>query len=177
MKAKFLAFLLVISIFVLSSCGTDDITGQSVANFPLDPDKIIVGTNGAEKEYLPDDMEYNEIISLINERFIKSERFDRAALDAYDPDSGMHLSFDLRDRETFVEFVYNECTVQRLNMLQSGGSITTEEINVSRVFFSLTRDYHDCFFIGKDANYDTSETLGILADNTTLITYVNNLFD
>lgn len=161
-------------ILVLSSCGAKEADNTTTPDFPVDPDKILIGADGYEKEVLPESEEYNKIIALIKERVNKSEELGKMLLDAHDPDSGKHLSCELRESEVFVEFIYNECTPQKFGALRSGDE-KAEEINVHRIFFSLTRTYHDCFFIGKDADYKEAITIGPLADNTELITYVRDL--
>ena len=173
MKVKVLICSLIM-ILILSSCGARDADNTTTPDFPVDPDKILVGADGYEKEISPESEEYNKILALIKERANKSEELGKMLLDAHDPDSGKHLSYELRESEVFVEFIYDECKSQNFDLLQSG-SVTTEEINVNRIFFSLTRTYHDCFFIGKDAEYKDAITIGPLADNTELITYVRDL--
>lgn len=173
MKVKILLFLCIM-ILILSSCGAKEADNIATPDFPVDPDKILVGADGYEKEILPESEEYNKIVALINERVNKSEKFGKMLLDAHDPDSEKHLSYELRESEVFVEFIYNESNPQNIGILKSGEE-KPEEINVNRIFFSLTRTYHDCFFIGKDAEYKDAITIGPLADNTELITYVRDL--
>ena len=176
MKNRFLLFI-VISVIVLSSCGSTENDISNTSDFPINPDKIIIGADGQQKEILPQDKAYSEIVSLITERIKKSDKLDSASLDDHDTDSGKHLSFELQKNETYVEFVYNECVLQKFDMLQNGGTVTAKAINVQCVFFSLTGEYHNCFFVGKDADYEDSITIGPLADNTTLITYIKEMLE
>ena len=176
MRIKRIMCLCVAFVFVFCSCGTKGKdTPKTKSEFPVNPDILILGNGGNEVEFMSDDKEYSEIISLIKERTEKSDGFAVASLDAYDFESGEHMSRELRKNETFVEFVYNECKPQSFAMSKAGGGIEVEEFDVRRIFFSLTRDYHDCFFIGEDDDYKNSTTLGPLVDNTTLITYVRDL--
>ncbi len=175
LRIKHLLCLLIVGVLVLSSCGEKAVDSVTASQFPASPDKIVVGVNGDEKELVPDDKACDDIVAQINERISKSGGFSQAALDTLDHDSGKHLSFELRDSEAFVEYIYNEGAPQMIDMLQPGGVVVAEEINVHRVFFSLTRDYHDCFFVGEDSDYVKSATFGPLVDNTALITYINDL--
>lgn len=182
LRIKRLMCLCVVFVFVFCSCGTNGKDGRNTesefsvnSEFPVNPDILILGNGGIEMEFELNDKEYSEIISLVKERIKKSDGFAVASLDAYDFESGKHLSHELRKNETFVEFVYNECKPQSFAMSQAGGGIEAEEFNVQRIFFSLTRDYHDCFFIGADDDYVNSTTLGVLVDKTELITYVRDL--
>lgn len=159
------------------SSGDSDKTEAVENEFPVDPDKIIVGTSGKEKEVLPDDKAYDEIISRIKDRVRKSGSFDDLLSIDHDPDSGKHLSFDLRQSETFVEFVYDKCISQTLQESQPGGSSAAEKIDVCRIFFPLTREYHFSFFIGKDPDYANSAIMGDLVDNTSLVSYVEQMFN
>lgn len=183
LKNKHLIFSLLLTLLLLITCScksANEIKDQeeppeSSSVILCAPDKITVGANGIERELFPDDEEYTKIVSFINERVTKSGGFLVAALAAHDPETEKHLSYELRKSETFVEFVYNECKPQKLNMLQAGGSFTTEEYDIQRIFFPLTRDYHDSFFVSKDADYVNTTTLGSLVDKTELITYVRDL--
>lgn len=172
---KLLLCMFAVSIVLLSSCGSNETDTINTSEFPVDPDKIIVGTVGSEKEILRDDKEYNEILSQVKERIKDSEALDAARLDDHDPETNEHLSFEIRENEVFIEFVYNESKVQKFEMLESGGKTVAKEINVHRIFFPLTGNYHDCFFIGKDAGYKETITLGKLAEKAELVTYISNL--
>ena len=171
LKIKSLICLLMLAILVLTSCGAKEPDNT----FPVKPDRIIVGTGGTEKEILPGDKSFDKIVSFVRERTDKSEAFGVLLLEAYDLDTGKHMSYELRESQTFVELIYDECKGQIFNMSQSGGGSAEEEKEIKRIFLSLTGDYHDCIFIGKDDNYESSATLGLLTDNTELITYVSEL--
>lgn len=161
----------MIAVLILPSCGEkvpDD-------KFPMVPDKIIVGTGGNEKEILPDDGAFDKIVSYVRKRAEKSDAFGVLRLYAYEPMTEIHLSNGLRESETFVEFIYDESKGQILNMKQSGGGSADEEKQIKRIFLSLTGEYHDFIFIGKDDEYKSSVTFGSLTDSTELITYVNDL--
>lgn len=161
----------MVAVFVLSSCGAKKPDNK----FPAKPDKIIVGSGGAEKEIMPGDKAFDEIVSFVSERANKSEAFGTLRLAVHDSETDKHLSYELRKSETFVELIYDECRGQILNMSQSGGGSADEEVEIKRIFLSLTGQYHDCIFIGKDDEYTGDYTLGFLTDSTELITYVNEL--
>ncbi len=173
MKIKSLICLFMLAVLVFSSCGAKEPDNM----FPVKPDKIIVGSGGVEKEFLPGDKDFDKILSYVRERADKSEDFGELLLAAHDPASGKHLSYEFRESETFVEFIYDECKGQSFNMSTSANSSVKEEKEVKRVFFSLTGEYHDCFFYSKDDNYKSTVTLGTLTDNTELITYVRELIE
>ena len=117
----------------------------------------------------------SKIVSFIQERVERSEGFLVASLAAVDPESGKHLSSELRKTETFVEFVYDEGNLQAIPMKQAGGEIAEEEVSACRIFFPLTREYHRSFFVGANEDYTKSVTFGILPDKTELISYVCDL--
>lgn len=166
--AAFVLALLVISLF---SCGTK----AGAPYFPAVPDKIVVGVKGEEVELLPGDKAFDEVVSALRGREDKAEGFDTLLLLAEDPQTGKHMSYELRESETFVELVYDEVAPQTFHMAQAGGGVANEEIDVQRLFFSLTGEYHECIFIGKDAEYESWATLGSLPDDTDLITCVGDL--
>ncbi len=143
--------------------------------FPAEPDKIIVGSDGVEKEILPGEKAYKKIVSYVRERADKSDAFGTLLLDAYDFETREHFSYRLRESETFVEFIYDECKGQTFNMMQSGGGSADEEKEIKRIFLSLTGEEHNDIFISHDDEYKSSATLGLLTDSTELITYVNDL--
>lgn len=171
MKIKSLICLFFLAVIAFTSCKKE----APDAAFPMTPDKIIVGTGGNEKEILPDDGAFDEIISKIKERVKKSAGFSTAALAAYDPETGKHLSYGQRESETFVEFIYDECKTQEIDMLKPGPEAASRDIDVHCIFFPLTGECHGEFFVGDDLYYKSAATLGILADSTELITYVNSL--
>ncbi len=173
LRTKRLTCLCAAFVFVFCSCTTKG--KDAVSEFPVNPDKLIVGAEGLETELVPGNEGYSEIISLINGRIKQEDGFAVAALVNHDPETGKHLSYELRKNQTFVEFVYNECKPQSFAMSQAGGGTEAEEFSVKRIFFSLTGDYHDSFFISEDDDYKNSTTLGSLADKTELITYIQDL--
>lgn len=175
------AIPLVALTAILCSCGKNQTSGDnepsSAPEFPVAPDKIIIGVKGEESELTPEDEAFDKIMSKIRERKEKDDRFDAMLLDAYDPYTGEHLSRELKKSETFVEFIYNECRSQKFNKVEPYGEKSDWEIDVQRIFFSLSGEYHDCFFIGSDADYKTATTLGMLADDTSLVVYVRDLVE
>lgn len=173
LKLKTWIYLAVGLLVSVSVCACA--SGKGETKFPMEPDKIIIGTAGSEREILPNDGAYREILSQMKERVDRSEAFDRVLSIAHDPESGKHASVEMRKSETFVEFVYNAPTEQKFNTMQAGGKATTEGIEVRCLFFPLTGEYHKCFFIGRDGNYDSAITMGNLADNTALISNVRDL--
>lgn len=173
MKIKCFICALLLFMMLLCSCATKD-TATEAHVFPTVPDRIIVGANGNEIELSPDDQAFDKVVSSIRERAKNSAKLDVLPLDAYDPESDKHLSYALRQRETFVEFIYNECKPQSFLMCQSGGGSATEDIEVQKLFFSLSGQHHKHVFIGQDADYEKHTTLGTLADKTDFITYVRD---
>lgn len=173
MNLKFKCIIvLLLAVLMLCSCDKEDV---GAPYFPAVPDKIVVGVKGEEVELLPGDEAFDEVMSALRERTEKSETFGTLNLAAEDPQTGKHMSYELRESETFVELVYDEAAPQSFRMSQAFGRVAVEEIDAQRLFFSLTGQYHDCIFIGKDAEYESWTTLGSLADDTDLITYVGEL--
>lgn len=164
-------------MLLFSSCRTNgDIDGSDgTPEFPKTPDKIVVGYDGQEKEILSGSDEFDRIVSGIGEREDKSGAFGTLNLLAKGLD-GLHLSYEIRERETFVEFVYTEAAPQGFKMAQAGGESEIKDIDVKKIFFPLSGSYHDIIFIGNDAEYDSYTSLGPLTDNTSLTTYVRELF-
>lgn len=118
MKIKYrILFLLTIALLVICSCQSGGEGGKSAEHaFPVAPDRIVIGANGKETELSDKDDGYREIVSFIQERVERSEGFLVASLAAVDPESGKHLSSELRKTETFVEFVYDEGNLQAIPM-------------------------------------------------------------
>lgn len=173
MNLKFkCVIVLLLAVLMLCACGKEDV---GAPYFPAVPDKIVVGVKGEEIELLPGDEAFDEVMSALRERTEKSGTFDTLLLDAEDPQTGKHMSYELRESEIFVELVYDEAAPQSFPMSQAFGRVEVEEIDVQRLFFSLTGDYHECIFVGKDAEYESWATLGSLPDDTDLITYVSDL--
>ncbi len=178
MKNKSLLIcVLVLLMMLFNSCGTKGTKEPTtdLHRFPVVPDSIIVGVKGDTIELLPESEAFNKIVSSINERANKSDNFGVLMLATRNPESGEHLSYELRQSETFVEFIYNECKPQSFNMIQSGGGTKTEEMELQRLFFALSGQYHNCIFIGEDEEYKKGTTIGSLVDKTDLITYVRDL--
>lgn len=144
------------------------------STFPEKPDKIIAGTGGVEKEILPGDKAFDKIVSFVRERAGKSDAFGVLRLAVHDPETEKHLSYELRESETFVELIYDECKEQSFNMMQSGGGSAEEEKEIKRIFLSLTGEEHNDIFISHDDEYKSAATLGSLTDVAELITYVND---
>lgn len=177
MKSKHIVtvILLIFVLLVISSCKADGDGGADVDAFPALPDKIVIGSNGVETELFCDDEGYDKIMSYIAERVDESDGFTVALLIDHDLESGEHLSCELRESETFVELVYDECQTQNVPMNRSRGVIEAEEYSIKRIFFPLTREHHDSFFIGRDDAYKNSVTLGAIVDKTELVSYVSDL--
>lgn len=176
MKIKIFSCLIAL-LLLLCSCGTDSVSTEveGESSFFVSPDKIIIGANGEEKELLPGDKAFEDVLTGINARAESVEKFGAMLLAAYNYDIGKHLSAELREVEVFVEFIYNDVNMQSFMMVQSGGGSALEDKEVSRMFFALTGEYHKEFFVAKDADYKQSTTLGSLHDNTSLITYIRDL--
>lgn len=167
--------LLFTCILLLSFCSCNaSVTESKVPAFPKTPDSMIVGSNGCEFEFLPNSEEFNKIYTYICGRVENSSSFDALRLGAYDED-GNHMSYEMRKSETFVEFIYNEGSGQVFLMDTEGGGVTNEERTVQKVFFPLSGERHNNFFVANDSEYKKSVTLGILTDDTSLITYVREL--
>ena len=98
MKIKYrILFLLTIALLVICSCQSGGEGGKSAEHaFPVAPDRIVIGANGKETELSDKDDGYREIVSFIQERVERSEGFLVASLAAVDPESGKHLSSELR---------------------------------------------------------------------------------
>lgn len=175
------AIMLVALTAILCSCGKNQTSGynesSSAPEFPVAPDKIIIGVKGEEAELTPEDEAFDKIMSKIRERKEKDDGFDALRLAVHDPETGEHKSRGLKKSETFVEFIYDECKPQKFNKAEPYGETSDWEIDVQRIFFSLSGEYHNCFFIGSDADYKTAATLGILADDTSLVVYVRDLVE
>lgn len=171
--------MLIVPVMLLCSCAAnkeDDIAeGGGEASFPRTPDRIVVGYDGEEKTFLPDSTEFGEIVSGIAERDSKSGDYGALLLVASDED-GRHLSYELRESVTFVEYIYDETAAQEFEMTQQNGGKAVEDIDVSRIFFPLDGQYHNEIFIGGDAEYASHTTIGSLTDNTKLTEYVRALF-
>ena len=177
MKIKVLSCLIAV-LFLLCSCGTGSATveDEGIPAFPEAPDKIIVGVDGGEKELAFGEEAFEKIMSGIKKRADTSTSYGALLLAAHDPETGKHISNYLRTEEVFVEFVYNEVTVQSFLMGQTGGESAPENKDVIRIFFPLTGEYHNDFFVSEDPDYNQSASLGFLSDNSDLITYVRGLF-
>lgn len=150
-------------------------TDESKTDFPITPDRIIIGADGVELELLPDSKKFDKVYSGICGRVEESDGFLTASLYAYDPITKKHLSEDVRENEVFVEFVYNESSTQTYSKAEPYGETSTKEITVQKLFFPLSGEYKELFFISKDAEYKEAATPGFLPDDTSLATYVREL--
>ena len=176
MKIKIFSCLIA-TLLLLCSCGTGDAKGETegVPAFPVTPDKIVIGADGTEKELLPGDKAFDEVVAGIKQRAENTKDYGGMGVDAYDPVMG-HLSVELRESEVFVEYIYNEAKIQSFMMGQVGGGSALEDKEVSRIFFPLTGEYHRDMFVSGEAEYNNkTSTLGVLSDNTSLITYIRDL--
>lgn len=172
MKIRFTALFAAL-LMLLCSCGEESGTPA----FPAEPDMIVAGVEGDWVELRPGDEEYEKIFSAIVGRVEKSDYFGTLKLIVHDIETGEHVSEELRAKETFVEFIYDEPAPQSFLMAKAGRTYETKEITVQRIFFSLRGKDHDCIFIGKDAEYKSATTLGYLEDDTSLITFVREMLD
>lgn len=184
LKVKIFAMLLA-ALLMLFSCGSGGSTGgadtqtsdsagaekKAEESFPAPPDRIVVGVGSVEKEFLPSDEVYANVLDAIGGRVKKSDGFDYYLL----ANPAGHVS-RLRQSETFVEFVYGEGRTLNVPFALGYGEIEYKKINAGRVFFPLTGEYHSMFFTGDDAKYSGGASLGSLTADTTLISYVNTLF-
>ena len=175
MKINRIIFLVLILIIplIFCSCNAEETVDAKV--FPATPDKIVIGQDGVERELLPGSTEFDNIISALSERVEDSGRIDNVLLDAFDRESGEHMSFSLRKSETFIELIYNESNPQSFTMFGEGGATVFKKLELTRAFFPLTNTEHDMFFISTDAEYKDSATIGFLVDDTSLITTVRDL--
>lgn len=171
MKMKRLLVLFVIVLLFLCSCG-EKVGGPY---FPAVPDKIVIGISGVESTVVPGDEEFDEIVVRIRDLVEKSGGLDTALLAAADPDSGKHLSYEVREREIFVEFIYNEPAEQSVTMIEANRKTSVKVMNIQRVFFPLSGQYKDCIFIGADAEYKSHTTIGPLVSKESLASYVAGL--
>lgn len=171
---KRLCCLAAILIFVLCSCGETS-TGEDTATFPTPPDKITVGADGVERVILPSDEEYSLIVSKMEELIKDVDSLDYLLSVDRDPDTGEHISVELRKTEVFVEYVYDEVTVQKIKMMEAGGGTSFEDKEIGKIFFPLTREHHGSILISSDTEYKNTATLGSIADDTSLIKAVREM--
>lgn len=183
LKIKRIALLLAAVLLALCSCGgggeaQDGGTTQTASpDFPRTPDRIVIGSGGEAKELLPGDEAFDEIYSAIAGRVGKSGDLGSLRLDEYSRDAdGRHMTYALRENETFVELIYEEVTVQSILRSQKGGGVAAEDCEIKRVFCPLTGENHDLVFVSKDDEYKSAHNFGLVTDDTNLIRYVISIF-
>ncbi len=148
---------------------------------PTEPDRIVVGCRGVETELMPGSEAFNLVFcSTINRiryniTYNKNKRIDTLKLAAYDAETNEHLSVGLKKSETYVEFIYDEVSTQWY-MAESKDGLCDKEIEVQRLFFPLSGQYHDCVFVGLDAEYKISAALGQIEDDGDLTDFVQGFF-
>ena len=171
MKMKRLLVLLVLSLLFLCSCG-EKVGGPY---FPAVPDKIVIGISGVESTVVPGNEEFDEIVVRVRDLVEKSGGLNTAKLYAENPETGKHLSYEMRESEIFVELIYNVPGEQTVVMREANHKTSVKIMNIQRVFFPLSGQYKDCIFIGADSEYKSHTTIGPLVSEESLASYVAGL--
>ena len=169
-KVSFILSFILITVLLLS-CG-EKIGGPY---FPAVPDKIVIGISGVESTVVPGDEAFDEIVSRVRKLVEMSGGLDTAKLYAEDPETGKHLSYDVRESEIFVEFIYNAPAEQTFIMNEGYGKTYKKAIDVARVFIPLGGNDKDLVFIGCDAKYENHTTLGELDSGESFASYIAGL--
>lgn len=164
-----LSFVLIITL--LLSCG-EKVGGPY---FPAVPDKIVIGISGVESTVVPGDEAFDEIVSRVRKLVEMSGGLDTAKLYAEDPETGKHLSYEVRESEIFVEFIYNEPGEQTVIMREANRKTSVKVMNIQRVFFPLSGQYKDDIFIGADAEYKSHTTIGAIDVGESFASYIAGL--
>lgn len=167
---KRLCVLFAVILLLLCSCG-EKVGGPY---FPAVPDKIVIGISGVESTIVPGDEAFDEIVSRVRGVTEQSEGFDFARLDAIS-ENGKHLSYEVRESEIFVEFIYNEPGEQTVIMREANRKTSVKVMNIQRLFFPLSGQYKDVIFIGADAEYKSHSTIGPFDIGESLASYVAGL--
>ena len=167
------AALATVIAVILCACGTDNTShsgevNEQTSDFPAAPDKIVIGGYGEEKELLPGDEEFGEVLYGIKARISSGSRLSVMTLapEAYDVG-------ELREDNIYVEYIYNEAAEQSYPTYGEGGSYITEIISPKRVFFSLTGEFHQDVILGADDEYTEKSAIGRISDSTELIRYIS----
>lgn len=99
---------------ILCACGTDNTShsgevSEQTSDFPAAPDKIVIGIYGEEKELLPGDEKFGEVLYGIKARISSGSRLSVMTLapEAYDVG-------ELREVNIYVEYIYNEAAEQTI---------------------------------------------------------------
>ncbi len=168
---KRLCVLFVISLLFLCSCG-EKVGGPY---FPAVPDKIVIGISGVESTLVPGDEAFDEIVSRLRKLVENSSGGDTVRLGAIDPETGKHMSYEMRKSEIFVELIYNEPGEQTFVVTEGYGKTSNKASTVSRVFIPFSGDYKDLIFIGHDAEYKEWFTFGTFDGGESFASYVAGL--
>ena len=170
MKKTVAILLFALLVAFLCSCG-EKIGGPY---FPAVPDKIVIGISGVESTVVPGDEAFDEIVARVRKIVDMSGGLYTTLLDAGNHGNG-HMSYEVRESEIFVEFIYNTPRKQSLVMGEGYGKTSLKEMDIQRVFFPLSGQYKDEIFIGSDSEYKTHTTIGAIDVGESFASYIAGL--